>query len=102
VSEFEKVECEPNLTNDDRAEKLYGVQKVDYEVEQSSQRQIDDFFREFSKYRVQLDLLQVLNDFHKEINQKYAIVLERFNGNVDWTDQHSYKPYFNKLQVTIL
>ncbi|CAF4509702.1 unnamed protein product, partial [Didymodactylos carnosus] len=103
VSEFEDIKSDPNLSIDTGAEKIYGVKKVNYEIHPDSvQKKIGDFFRDFTKYRVQHDLLKLLNDFYKRVDKKYVMMFQSFNKQVDWTDKKSFEPYFNMLQATFI
>lgn len=103
VDEFENVKDAPDLSIDAGADKLYGVKKVAYEVQPASvQKEIEDFFREFSKYRVPSDLLELFNDFYKNVDPKYVLLLQELNADVDWSDKNSFQPYFDTLQVTFV
>ncbi|CAF3989486.1 unnamed protein product [Adineta steineri] len=100
VNDFEKVESVPNLSIDIGAEKLEGVKKANYEVHPDSvTKEINDFFCDFLKYRVQQDLLTLLHDFYKGVNEKYVAMLRSFNEQIDWTDKKSFEAYFNMLQA---
>jgi hypothetical protein len=99
INEFESVKCDSNLSIDVGADKIYGMKKVTCAVDPNSvQKEINDFFREFSKYRVHDDLLQLFNDFVRKIDQKYAKIFRDFKP-IDWTDKESFEPYCNMLQA---
>lgn len=100
IDQFEHIESHSNLSINVGAEKIYGVKKIDSKIDPNCVRnQISDFFRDFSKYRVQNDLLKQLNNFYNKINRKHGQIFGSFNEKIDWTDKRAFEPYFNMLQA---
>lgn len=100
MNEFETIECETDFSIDTGADKIYGMTKVDCQIDCAAvQTHIDDFFHDFLKYRVNNNLLLLFNDFYMKIHNKYARIFEDFNEQIDWTDKRSYEAYFNMLQA---
>ncbi len=100
IDEFEDVEYNPNLSIDVGANKIYGMKRVDFKINIDTVRKTTrEFFRDFTKYRVQQDLLELFNYFFTRIHDKYASIFEDFNEQIDWTDKKSYEAYFNMLQA---
>ena len=103
IDEFENVYYQPNLLIDIGAVKIYGVKRTDSRIDSEIvQKHVADFFREFTKYRVNDDLLlQRFNNFYSKMNEKYKTMFEHFNDQIDWTDKISYTSYFNLLQASL-
>jgi hypothetical protein len=100
IHEFENSQCHPNLSIDMGAVKIYGVKKTELKIDLINVKKMTtDFFREFTKYRVNHELLRFFNDFYDRMDKKYGQKLAQFNETIDWTDKRSYEPYFNVLRA---
>ena len=99
IHQFETLRSNADLSINVGAEKIYGIKRINSKIDSHTvQQEIRNFFRNYTKYRVHDDLLQLFNNFYKAMNRQFPKVFEPFNEKIDWTDKNSFEPYFNMLK----